>query len=113
MSSGLITRTGMVLCAVLATSSFAAANEALTDGGWAGRSAALVEVTAEAASFGEDAPVLTTASLPPRRPKTLAQVNAQRAKPAYAQQVATPIRIAQTAPVKQSPLFWMTVGTGF
>jgi hypothetical protein len=113
MSSGLIKPAGIVLCAVLATTSFSFANDLPTDGGWTGRSALTADVVAQAASFGDDAPVLTTATLPPRRPKSLAQASTPRVKPVYVQQSPAPIRIAQTAPVKQSPLFWMTVGTGF
>ena len=113
MSSGLIKRTGMLICAVLASTSFAIADDLVTDGRWTGRSVAPLDVIAEAAGFGDDVPVLTTATLPPRRPKSFAQVSSPRAKPVYVQQSAAAIRIAQTAPVKQSPLFWMTVGTGF
>ncbi len=113
MSSGFIKRTGVVLCAILATTSFAAANDLATEGRWAGRSGMPVDAVAQATSFGDDDLVLTTAALPPRRPKSLAQVSTPRAKPVSAQQSVAPIRVAQTTPIKQSPLFWMTVGTGF
>ena len=113
MSSGLIKRTAIVLCAVLATSSFVYADNVTTDGRWLGRTALPADAVAEAASFGDDAPVLTTATLPPRRPKSLAQASTPRAKPVYVQQSPVPIRVAQTAPPRQPPLFWMTVGTGF
>ena len=113
MSSGLIKRTGIVICAVVATTSFAFANDLPSDGGWIGRSALPSDAVAEAASFGDDAPVLTTATLPPRRPKSFAQTSTPRVKPVYVQQSPVPIRIAQTAATRPSPLFWMTVGTGF
>ncbi len=118
MSTGLIKPAGIVLCAVLATTSFSFAYDLPTDGGWVGRSAVPADAVAQAASFGDDAPVLTTATLPPRRPKSFAQSSTPqsstpRIKPVYVQQSPVPIRIAQTAPIKQSPLFWMTVGTGF
>lgn len=57
---------------------------------------------------------LTTASIAPRRPMSLAQKPPQTARLASAAPVQNRIvEVAAFAPRKQQPLFWMTVGNGF
>ncbi len=98
----------------LASAAPARADEPLLDGGWNGRATLVSQALDAVLEQDHSVPVLTTAALPPRRPKTFANVAPRSARPAAVAVQQPVLRVAAAAPtVKRQPLFWMTVGNGF
>ena len=107
-------RMGIAAVLVLGTTNFAYAAEIGLDGRWLGR-AILTSATSDALVEQDYAvPVLTTASLPPRRPKVIVQTAPRGPKPVVVATTSSYVHVAAVAPPpKPRPLFWMTVGNGF
>lgn len=107
-------RMGIAAVLVLGTTTFAHADEMGLDGRWLSRATPASETSDVRLERDFAVPVLTTASLPPRRPKALARTAPLGPKPVVVATAHSYVRIAAAAPLaKPRPLFWMTIGNGF
>ncbi len=106
MRSDALKATFLACATLLAPATLASAQEI-------GAPGAVAPSTAPAAVAATEATVPMSVTLPPRRPRVIAQAK-PRVQRAPDQAVSTPvIRVVDNRIETRKPLFWMTVGNGF
>jgi hypothetical protein len=106
-------RMGVAAVLALGATGSAKADEVMMDGRWVGRVPLMWEMSVIAPAQVRTVPVVTTASVPPRSPRTLAKTAPRTPKPTLAKPNVNYLHVAAFEPVKLQPLFWLTVGNGF
>lgn len=119
MNTVSIRRLALAAAALIGSSALALADDLPGDGRWLGRVADVEQASDAVFAHEHASPVLTTSSLPPRRPKNLAQAAPRVVSPAapVAQSAGPRGQVVRVAAFSQAPrptpLFWMTIGNGF